>query len=167
MRTSNKMMKNNRKGQEEMVGFGVIVGIVAIILLIFLYFALTSRPKDTLSDYKTESFLGAIVNYNTECQNIQRLNMSVRKLILACDRNIDCENGQNSCQVLTTTIDNLLEKGWQGEGEISGYVLNITADGREVINIQKGNNTGDSKGALFAPSGNPLVELKLKIYLIT
>jgi len=185
MNWSNKMKKKNRKAthdltmglnkkicprskrsQEEMVGFGVIVGLVAVILLIFLYFAISGKSKDNLDDYKAKSFLQSAMNYNTNCDGVRELNLSVEKLIGECEANRNCVNGLNSCEVLTTTMNALLEKGWQGEGEISGYSLNITEEGREVISLQKGNNTGNSRGTLFPTSRyGSLIEVKFKIYI--
>jgi len=163
-----KICPKSKRSQEEMVGFGVIVGLVAVILLIFLYFAISGKSKDSLDDYKAQSFLQSVMNYNTNCDGVRELNLSVEKLIGECSANRTCVNGLNSCHVLTTTMNNLLEKGWQGEGEISGYSLNITEEGREVISFQKGNNTGNSKGALFPTNRyGPLIEARFKIYIIS
>lgn len=158
-------MIKTKKSQEEMVGFGIIIGIVAIILLVFLWFTFTGNRETSTDSYKAESFLQASLQYTTECGGTREPFLSLKDLIFECDRGRSCTGGQDSCNVLTTTMANLLEKGWKGEGSIKGYVLNITVDGANVTSFMKGNITSTSRGAIesFSKSG-ALAELRFKIY---
>ena len=73
----------NKYGQEEMVGFALIMIIVAIILLIFLSFSLGKSEKETVESYEVESFIQSMSQYTTDCRdNLEYV--SIQKLIFDC-----------------------------------------------------------------------------------
>ena len=159
------MKKNKKRGQEEMVGFGIIIGIVAIILLIFLWFALTDRDETSLDDYKTESFLQSALQYTTECEGSNGF-YEINELSFECDKRRSCLNGKDSCEILNTTIREMLEAAWKGESSVKGYSLNITSDGNELMPaFVWGNLTGSSRGAREEfPKPGTLIGFVFKIY---
>jgi len=59
----------NRKGQEEIVGFALIIIIVAVILLVFLAFSLNKPEKEDLENYVVKGFLDATLAYTSECRD--------------------------------------------------------------------------------------------------
>ena len=63
-----EMAYNNKKGQEEMVGFVVIVVIVSIIILFFLVFSLSS-DRESGTSYEASSFLQAALAYTSSCED--------------------------------------------------------------------------------------------------
>ncbi len=147
-----KKRKLNGKGQEEMVGFALIVIIVAVILVVFLGFSLRrSSQKESVESYEAESFLGSVLQYTTDCRsNLEYL--SVQKLIFECNRGNKCSDDRNTCDVLNSTLKGILDESWDvgEESPIKGYELNITLgaeEGGEILMIKKGNITADSKGS--------------------
>ena len=62
------MHKQKNKGQEEMVGFALIVIIVAIILLVIIGLSLGTRGnREAVQSYEAESFLSAALQYTSNC----------------------------------------------------------------------------------------------------
>src|SRR3989344_6232856 len=92
------MNKKNKKAQEEMVGFALIIIVVSIILMIFLAFYLNREPKkETVESYEAESFTQAFLQYTTSCtDNFEFLN--VQDVIYECDIRNTCANGEDPCE---------------------------------------------------------------------
>ena len=140
----------NKRGQEEMVGFALIVIIVSIILLVFLGFFLGNSNSKTVESFEAESFVTSMLQYSTECQNYYGY-ISVNDLIFMCNAKTPCREGQDSCEVLNSTLTGILNQSWNvGEGSpIKGYVLNINSStGLVVPSVSKGNITKSSEGIL-------------------
>jgi len=140
-------MKMIKKAQEEMVGFALIIIIVAVILLIFLGFTLLKPQKENIESYEVESFLDSMMQYTTDCSdNLERLD--IQGLITKCNRNQKCLDERESCDVLNETISNILKETWKIENSpVLGYELNISSE-KEILFISKGNKTSNYKGAI-------------------
>lgn len=161
------LLPRNRSGQEEIVGFAVILIIVAVILLILLSFLLgRGSDKEAVQNYEIQSFLGASLQYTSECED-QIEYLSLQKLINACEEGGNCLDGKDSCEALNETIINLMGKSWNvgSQSSIKGYVLRIIVDGQEKLLFKEGNETNTYKGALqdFAKSGRDY-QVSLNIY---
>ncbi len=147
------MRKIAKKGQEEMVGFGIIIVIVIIIGLVFLWLYLAIKPNETnMQDYEVQSFLRSVTQYTTRC--IDREYIEINDLTYLCFHDQrDCENG-DSCQILEDTLDSILDSAWDvGEGKrVRGYEINITvleldqAFIKTIYSRNKGILNGSSRG---------------------
>jgi Ni,Fe-hydrogenase I cytochrome b subunit len=139
--------KINKKGQEEMVGFALIIIIVSVILLVFLGFYLSKPSTQTIQSYETESFVQSMLQYSTKCQNYFGY-ISVENLIFMCNSGTQCSDGEDSCMVLNTTLQGILSNSWPvGQGSsIKGYNLNITSSTGWDLSISAGNITSSSEG---------------------
>jgi hypothetical protein len=137
-----------KKAQEEMVGFALIIIVVAVIILVFLGFPLKSTNNTETQSYEVESFLQAVLQYTTDCEDYTGY-LSIQKLVIKCDRNQTCLDERNSCDALNSTLDQLTKESWKIEGDrpIKGYSLNITSNEEEILSISKGNVTRNSKMA--------------------
>jgi len=143
--------KQNKSGQEEMIGFALIMIVVVVILLIFVGFSLRNSQKETVKSYEVESFIQAFLQYTTNCvDGYEPRYYSIRKLITACKNKEVCLGGQNTCEVLNSTLSEIIEKSWQvGENlPVKGYELKILSNNKEILFIQEGNSTSNSKGAV-------------------
>lgn len=145
-----------KKGQEEIMGFIVIVVIVGVIILILLGFLLMSPDESAVESYEVESFINAILQYTTDCES-QIEFMSIQRLIISCDMNLTCLDGRSSCDVLDTTIEDIINSGWNvnEQSAIKGYELKILTDEKEMVSLEEGNKTLNYKGSFqdFARSG--------------
>jgi len=156
-------IRKSKKAQEEMVGFALIIIIVAVILLIFLGFSLRNGEKEAVESYEVESFLQIFLQYTTDCRdNLESL--SVQKLINDCRKENTCLDGRKSCDVLNETLKEIVEKSWKVENgsSVKGYNLRISSNEEEMINLNKGNQTFSSKGAIQYLSGD--TEISFKAY---
>lgn len=143
------MIKYN-KGQEEMIGFALIIIIVAVILLVFLTLSLRNKSKEGVESYEVESFIQAVLQYTTECRDSNDLEfLSIQKLIFDCSNEEQCLDERNSCEVLNSELANIIEESWQvGEDRpVKGYSLKITENEVEEVLpvIEQGNITANYK----------------------
>ncbi len=160
-------MKIKNKAQEEMVGFALIIIIVAIVILVFLGFSLRSGQKETVESYEAESFIQSFLQYTSECRNGIE-NIQIRDLIFSCDKNENCVNGKNSCDVLNSELSGIINQSWPigTDRPVKGYELMISNDrNRTILSIQEGNVTENSKGApqpFFR--GGTIIDITFKAY---
>ena len=82
----------NKKAQEEMVGFSLIIIIVAIIILVL--FSVSLRSKGNIQEsYETDNFMQAFLQYTTECSVSYSSNyLDVRRLIRKYSSNLQRHN---------------------------------------------------------------------------
>ncbi len=149
-----------RRGQEEFVGFGLIIIVVAIVLLIFLGFTLRKDSSPELVEsYEVESFIQTILQHTTDCEDNREF-LPVQKLIFDCNEGGSCEDGRNFCTVLEGTIKELTEESWNvgEEGLTRGYEFEILREGGEILKIEEGNKTNSYKGSKqhFSKGGNSI-----------
>ncbi|MFA7707931.1 MAG: hypothetical protein WCX73_03205 [Candidatus Pacearchaeota archaeon] len=144
----NFSLLSRKSGQEEMVGFALIMIIVAVILLIFLSFSLGKSEKETVESYEVESFIQSMLQYTTDCRdNLEYL--PVQKLIFDCYDKKKCIDKRDTCEVLNSTLKEIVKESWKIEGDrpVKGYGLEIIVEGEKRIIIKEGNVTGNSKGS--------------------
>jgi type II secretory pathway pseudopilin PulG len=141
-------MINNKRAQEEMVGFALIIIIVAIILLVFLGLFLTRPNNQSIQSYEAESFVQSMLQFSTQCQNYNYGYISVQDLIFMCNSGTPCSDNEDSCAILNSTLTGILSHSWTiGQGSvIKGYLLNITSSNGEIFTISAGNITSSSEG---------------------
>jgi hypothetical protein len=131
----NKMKKENRKGQEELVGFGLILILVAIVFLVFISIYV-KKPTESVTDYESNSFVQAILQYTTTCQEDNLKNLTIQELISKCKEGLSNCYSANSivikpCNVLNTTIGKIANESWRvvPNSTIKGYSFIINASG--------------------------------------
>jgi hypothetical protein len=144
-----KNILKNKYGQEEMIGFALIIIMVAVILLIFLSFSLRGGQKEIVESYEVESFLAALMQYTSDCEdNLEYL--PIRKLIFDCEDNKMCLDERNTCDALNSTLTDIIKESWKVEGDrpVKGYEFKIIINGEEMLLLKEGNITKNYKGAI-------------------
>lgn len=133
----------SRRGQEEIVGFAVIMILVAVILLIFLGFYLNNPVKETVESYEVDNFLQAALGYTTDCGNYRNDHLELEDLIFECVDSESCLDGRDSCDVLKEVFKDLVDESWKTgeEWPYKGYELNVMDGNMNVLNLEKGNTT--------------------------
>ena len=155
-----------RRAQEEMVGFVLIMVIVAILLVIFIGFSLRTSQKSEVESYEVESFIRSTLQYTTDCKdNLGYL--TVTKLIEGCISSEKCLDDRDMCLVLTRDINELVGVSWRIQNRpIVGYEFNILSENEEIIPaIVQGNSTNNYKAGFetFSRGGSPIL-VRLKVY---
>ena len=162
----NFSLLSNKIGQEEMVGFAIIIVIVSVIMLIFLGFMLKSPSKEIVESYEIESFIQSSLQYTSDCES-QLGFLSIQDLIMTCETNGMCLDKRDSCVVLNSTLNDLITRSWNvGEkSAVKGYKLKIIVNEQEKLTLQAGNETINYKGGFqdFARRGKNY-EVYLNIY---
>lgn len=137
----------SKRAQEEMVGFALIIIIVAVILLIFVGFAITRPEGERVESYEVESFVQSMLQYTSDCSdNLGKL--SIQDLIFDCRSNLKCLDNRNTCEVLDETLNEIMAESWKiGNTPVMGYDLNISVENNNVLDIFEGNKTNNFKGS--------------------
>lgn len=142
-----RKMKNKR-AQEEMIGFALIIIIVAVILLIFLAISLNKSKEEFLGPNEVDSFIQATLSYTTSCAEDPGDYYSIQKLITECvNYESICLDGRETCDVLNSTLKGMLDESWKinENTHIKGYEFFITIDDKYLISLEKGNQTLNNK----------------------
>ena len=158
----------NKSGQEEIVGFALIIIIVAVILLIFLGFSLRSSQKEIVESYEVDSFIWAFLQYTTTCRDASDLEyLSIQKLIFDCNDGEMCLDKRDTCNVLNSTLKDIVKESWKVEGDrpVKGYELKIIINEVERLLLEEGNITKNYKGSMqdFSKGGKDC-EIYFKAY---
>lgn len=154
----------NKKSQEEIAGFALIIVVVAVILVIFLGFAIR-KPAVEIQSSEAESFVQAFLSYTSECSKAYETDyLSIRQLIEACSRNEICLNEKDTCEILNSTVKDLIKESWNiGKTSfVKGYNLEVIYSGKNVLSIREGNLTGNYKSSIQNLPDN--LDVKFKVY---
>jgi len=139
-------MERNKKGQEEMVGFVLIVVMLVAMGLVFMFMI---RPKtEARQDLQTENLLFSILESTSGSK-------SLRVMVE------DCVNGVG-CSETRQEFENRLDVSLKS----SGLVLNRTLNGYsltagDILNITQGNMTGNLATAISSLQNTDVI---LKFY---
>jgi hypothetical protein len=146
------MIKEKRlrsvKAQEEMIGFGLIIVIVAVILLVFLSFSLKNSNDDS-KDYEVSSFLQSTMQFTSDCEEYSGNYFTMQDLIVQCGREGICLDGREICDVLNNTLKEIVDASWDvgAEWPNKGYLLRIDSSEKEILKFDAGNVTRNSKSS--------------------
>jgi hypothetical protein len=141
---------NPKKGQEEMVGFALIIILVAIIFIVLLVsYIKNSSQSEELENQEANSFVQAFLQCTTICESEDASNLTLQSLIFACQEGGSCSYDMNPCKVLNDTIKYAIKESWDvGENSsIKGYSLLIFSEEEQILNITEGVVTNNYKGA--------------------
>jgi hypothetical protein len=144
-----KILKN-KQGQEEMVGFALILILVAIILVVLLASYINKPQSDNLGNPEVNSFVQSFLQYTTPCEEANSINVSVQKIIFKCQEGEICSYNMNPCKVLNDTLKGIVQKSWDvGEDNpVKGYSLVIISKEKgQVLNLTGGVVTNNYKGS--------------------
>lgn len=159
-----RITKKNKRAQEEIVGFAVIVIIVSIILIFFLVFSLSEKTET--ESYEAESFLQSSLYYTSSCADNEEY-LPVQDLIFSCYTEEKCDNEEEACDVLNETLKGILEESWQtGEDSpVKGYKLEIFSEEETILSLEEGNVTGSYKGAQqILPESRASIKILFNLY---
>ena len=117
-----------KRAQEEMIGFALIVIIVAVILLVFVSFSLKAPEQEAIESYELENFIQSVLNYNVD------YDVEMSDLI----RN--CNNYDEDCGLMEKELKSILEESWiVGEDSvIKGYNFKVVDKDKEIFSFEKG-----------------------------
>ncbi len=129
------MRKINKKGQEEIVGFVLIIILVMVISVVFLGIMLRKEGENSLAkSEELESFLSSVLHYTSDCEIPSNNYLDIGELVTKCDKRDICENNnKGACEVLEKTLESIIKNSpynVQGGGRIDYYRLDIVSSSR-------------------------------------
>lgn len=166
-------MIRKKKGQEEIVGFVLIVVILAIAMVIFLGIKLRNPEPSQKESEILYQFIESSMEQTTDCTLRQNgRNVDLNELIRECHSyNGNCLNGRKSCTVAEETMKEIADSAWpvgpnypyKGYEIIAEYNTNSSGK-EEIFMLSSGNCTNSYIGnSYFIPSfpGNIVVRAKI------
>ena len=170
----------NKRAQEEMVGFVLIMIIVAVIFLVFLGIFLSQRDSETkIESADVSQFLDAALEYTTTCsQNSGYTYLSLEDAIISCYKGEICEKdgvSASTCEIAELVFKDLIESAWvfSPQSKTTGYesslifIDSVTALETPVPDFTAPSipcATNQRRGAdkpLFTGSGSIIISLEL------
>lgn len=156
----------NKRGQEEIVGFALIIIIVAVALLFLFSFYIRGNDEESAESYEVDSFVQSVLYYTTDCENFLG-NFSVQELISECKSEERCSDERDSCEILNQTLREISGSSWQfgSDRPVSGYVFNVSVGGLELVSVQEGVQEGNFRNALQSVnSRGDSIEVSFRVY---
>ena len=131
-----------------MVGFALIITIVAVILLVLLGLSLRSPQQEEVESYEVDSFIQTFLQYTSDCRDDSGY-LSVQELISDCDNGKICLDGRSTCEVLNSTLRGIIKESWDvgADTPVVGYELKILSNSGEFLLLTEGNKTRSYKGS--------------------
>lgn len=152
----------NKKAQEEMVGFIVIIVLVSIIFLIFLVISL--RKEEVVgSSLEVNSFLNALMLGSVDCTDSGN-KIDFKELVINCYSSRECDEGE-SCAILKTNALENIEKSWKrGSKMKNGWKFSIFVSNTSLIREERGNLSSERMASeVNIPIENENIIVRLEI----
>lgn len=169
--------EKNKKGQEEMVGFVLIVVITAIVFVVMLGIFLRSPSKTAEKSIEVDQFLESMMEYTSDCAiGYAPRYASVGELLGHCYDGKTCVSNEDACKALNRTLNNVINNSWNigPESYYTGYRFDAdfsskTSSGatttKNIISLSKGNCTAFQGADYFLSHGDGNIDITLKICL--
>ncbi|MEK6918975.1 MAG: hypothetical protein AABW73_02955 [Nanoarchaeota archaeon] len=156
----------NKRGQDEIVGFIIIVLLVSVVALVF--FGITLRKTAPIeSSVRLENFAGAALGVTTDC-SIKKVPsyLDLEDLIKECRKGTSCYDGKKTCELLNKTVGELLDSTFPINGQaptnyysFKAYYQQNTSQGSsggvEFYTTEKGKCEGTKSGNTQSISSLP------------
>lgn len=159
-----------RKGQQEMIGFVLIVVLVMVAIMIFLVISVRKGPEERQS-IEMANMLSVMMKQTTKCAIVFEPEYdSVEDLIKSCYMDKKCENlNRMSCDYLNETLLGIMGDLKQTDNAIGAYELSVLNENEgsgvaRLAYLRDGNCTGSSVGSqktIVSDSGNLIVRLRV------
>jgi len=155
------MKIKNKKGQEEIVGFVLIIVLVVVISLIFLAISL-KKPQEKLENTELETFVQSSLKYTTICYESPEKRQNVKDLIVSCNSGGKCLSNKTACSVLNETVSDMMKKSWKVGTSVKAYNLKIySALNKTILQVRDGNCSGTKIGARVMILGGIREEIEI------
>lgn len=164
-----------RKGQEEIVGFVLIVVIIAIVFVIFLGIKLRNPEPIQKESEILYQFIESSMEQTTDCVLSSGRNEIMNELIKECySLDNTCSSGKKACTEVKDTFEAMVNNTWQvgPNYKYKGYEINIDYNSNssgqtqrdEIASIVKGNCNNTFIGnSYWIPQYPGRIEVKAKL----
>ncbi|MEI6731559.1 MAG: hypothetical protein WCK90_02660 [archaeon] len=146
----------NKKGQEEIVGFVVIVVIMALVLIVILGFSMRSGYQVKTESRDVSNFLYSSMEYTSDCAlQYEPAYSKLGELLKECYQGNKCLDGNDACTDFKVPFTAMLDESFKvgTDRPIKGYIFNVTyqtnSSSAFVFAIKKGECAGKIQGAEY------------------
>jgi len=166
-----KITNTRKRGQEEIVGFVLIMVLVAVVFLVFLGITIKKGAIETRDSKDVYQFLESSMEYTTDCAvrfvpDYSRMG----ELIEECYDNKKCLDGRNSCKVFNDTMNKAIRDSWNvgDESSVKGFkfaaAYSSSSDEEKIMAFEEGECNSKIKGATYLiPSFPGTIEINFQI----
>jgi len=115
---------NLKRGQQEMVGFILIVVLVIFALMVFLIIS-ANKPLVSVDSPATKSLMSSILAYTTDCVFSEPYKTNVMELMIGCyEEDKKCVNiNKGACEYLNETLSNVMGSLIDSDPTIVAYTI--------------------------------------------
>lgn len=163
-----KKILKSKRGQEEMIGFILIIILVGVIALVFIFISLR-KPAEARPSSEISEFLYSSLAYTTNCQPSAERYNNFQDLIKACGDGEKCLSGEDSCEILRNVSIALIDAGFQvsPDSRYKAYEFSIYAGNasgnQSLLYLKHGNFTTNLVGSDAFFISRETYHLKLKL----
>lgn len=153
-----------------MVGFVLIMVLVAVIFLVFLGLFIRKGPPDRADNEELSQFLDSIVEYTTDCSVVSGASpKKLEDLIILAYNDENCQTPNLPAkEVLDYTIGNLTESSWNFgmNSPEEGYIIKIFDPDsnyflRKFSNPSTPTNSRKAEKVISVPEGEIIISLQI------
>lgn len=161
----------SKKGQQEIVGFVLIVVLVVVGLMVFLIISGRDSGKDVKS-VEVDNMLNALMRHTTDCAIVYEPDYDdFEDLFKSCHRGKKCSNlGEDACDYLNESLLAVLDGMFATEATIEAYQLDFFVKDGEgqsgYLRILEGNCTGSvisAQRSIVSHSDSLIIRMKVCI----
>ena len=136
-RTPSNFSRKNKLGQQEIVGFILIVVLVVLGLMFFMIHSLTKDKEVVNNDLILGNLLSSIMHYTTSC-SMDNQKQTIVEMFRACSQGNSCDNRDlSSCEYLNLELGSILEAIFITESSVEGLILDFYSSNEYgVVGIQ-------------------------------
>ena len=143
------MEKMKNKGQQEIVGFVLIVVLVVVALMIFLIISVRDTGEEVTS-VRVSNMLDVVMRMTTECAVVYEPDYDTfEDLFKSCYKGSTCKNLQlDACEYLEEEFEDVFSSMVLSDSSVNAWRVDFfVKDGQGLIQWGEGNCTGSSSGA--------------------
>ncbi len=171
-----KILKKARNGQEEIMGFVLIVVLLVIVGVIFLGIRLRNPEHVQRESELIYRFIESSMEQTTDCKTSESGNFwALDSLIRDCHTyNNECTSGDKTCDIVENTLKDILNSTWQvgPDFPFKGYEVEISysfnSSGQQqfdsVLNLSSGLCSSSYSGSSYGipePPGHITTKVKI------
>ncbi|MCK4649922.1 hypothetical protein KAT36_01690 [Candidatus Pacearchaeota archaeon] len=149
---NNMKNKINRKGQQEIVGFVLIVVLVMVGLMVFLVISVRD-VTETEDSLEVLNMIGVLMRTTSECAIVYEPDYDdFEDLFKSCHKNDRCSNlDRSACDYLNESFGDVVDALMRSEADVEAWDVEFfVKDGGEMLGFwdsESGNCTGRVEGA--------------------
>lgn len=160
-------MKLNKKGQQEIVGFVLIVILVMVGMMIFLAISVRDSGGDK-SSVEVSNMLDVIMKTTTDCAIVYEPDYdNFEDLFKSCFKGNSCSNLDNidACDYLNESLEEVVSSMLSSDAFVNSWSMDFfIQDAEGILRWEGGNCTGGSSGAQrVIVSGRTKLIVRMKV----